>query len=171
VSTNLPASNVPTQEERILAALAHASILIPLTGLIASIVIWTTQKDKSPYVSFQALQAVAYHLTLIVATFAGGACYFCSSLGILPLLFFATPSSPNNQSSSPSLAIGAVAALGVLLPLLIFGAFLIVMAVFVLTGIFAAVRTLQGKPFRYFILGHQLERYLQQSPSTSQSSP
>jgi uncharacterized Tic20 family protein len=59
--TTAPRS-IPNQNDKIMAALAHISALLPLMGVIAPIVIWATQKDKSEYVAFQALQAVVYQL-------------------------------------------------------------------------------------------------------------
>ena len=44
--TNLDALT-PTQDERVMAALSHLSVFIPLFGVIAPIVIWVTQKEKS----------------------------------------------------------------------------------------------------------------------------
>jgi uncharacterized Tic20 family protein len=43
-------SQAPVQDERILAALSHVSTILPMWGLIAAIVIWASQKDKSEYV-------------------------------------------------------------------------------------------------------------------------
>jgi uncharacterized Tic20 family protein len=62
---NLSPNN--NQNENILAALSHATVLIPMMGVIAPIVIWATQKDKSAYVAFQALQATIYQFVMIIA--------------------------------------------------------------------------------------------------------
>ncbi len=64
----------PTQDERIMAALSHASAIIPMMGVIAPIVIWATQKDKSSYVVFQALQAIVYQLCMVIAMIIGNGC-------------------------------------------------------------------------------------------------
>ena len=56
--------NNPSQDERIMAGLAHISAILPMMGMVAPIVIWVTQKDKSKFVSFQALQAVSYQLAM-----------------------------------------------------------------------------------------------------------
>ncbi len=73
-------SMTPTQDERVMAALAHISAILPFMGVTPPIVIWVTQKGKSKYVAFQALQALAYQLSMIVVWFIGGGCYFCSLL-------------------------------------------------------------------------------------------
>jgi uncharacterized Tic20 family protein len=62
-----------------MAALAHIAAIVPFMGVIAPIIIWATQKDKSEYVAFQSLQAVAYQLVMILAWFVGMGCYMLSS--------------------------------------------------------------------------------------------
>ncbi len=69
----------PSQNDKIMAALAHISAVLPLIGVIAPTIIWATQKDKSEYVAFQALQAVAYQLVMILAWFIGMGCYMISA--------------------------------------------------------------------------------------------
>jgi uncharacterized Tic20 family protein len=53
-----------TQDDRTLAALAHASMLLNLVtgfgGLIAAVVIWLAYRDRSKYVEDQALQATVF---------------------------------------------------------------------------------------------------------------
>ena len=39
-------SSTPTQNDKIMAALAHVSALLPMMGVIAPIIIWAIQKDK-----------------------------------------------------------------------------------------------------------------------------
>jgi len=75
-----------TQDERIMAALAHASAILPFWGLIGAIVIWATQKEKSRFVGFQALQVIAYQIVLILFSFLGFGCYMCSFFGTFMLM-------------------------------------------------------------------------------------
>jgi len=46
-----------TQDERIMAAMAHATIIFSAVGLIGPLIIWGTQREKSEFLAFQALQA------------------------------------------------------------------------------------------------------------------
>ena len=39
-----PESRLPFQDEKVMAALAHISALMPTIGLIVPIVVWVTQK-------------------------------------------------------------------------------------------------------------------------------
>jgi uncharacterized Tic20 family protein len=50
----------PTADEKVLAALAHASVLFSFLGPIGPTIIWAVQRKKSKYASFHALQAMGY---------------------------------------------------------------------------------------------------------------
>lgn len=145
----------PAQNDRIMASLAHVSALLPLMGVIAPIIIWATQKDKSEYVAFQALQAVAYQLLMIFAWFVGMGCYMLSFFSTFLTMPFAGSESP---STLPPFFL-----IGFLIPFIIFGLIFLGGAVFILYGIVGAVMTFQGKDFRYFILGNRLADYLQKT--------
>lgn len=144
---------VPVQNDRILAALAHVMILMPMMGIIASIVIYVTQKDKSRFVAFQAIQAVAYQLVLIMLWFVGMGCYMCSFFGV----FLAIPLSSSAQHISP-----AFPETFMILPFLVFGGIGICALALIVYGFIAAAMTFQGRDFRYIFLGDWLERYLQE---------
>jgi uncharacterized Tic20 family protein len=143
-------SLTPTQDERVMAALSHVSALLPMMGVIAPIVIWVTQKEKSKYVAFQSLQALAYQLSMILAWFIGMGCYMFSFFGT----FFTLPFSDSSQPPSPLFAIGFI------IPFLVFGAIFIGGFLFIIYGIVAAVMAFQGKPFRYVIIGNRVERFM-----------
>ena len=148
--------SMPNPNDRIMAALSHASIILPFWGIIASIVIWVTQRDKSPFVAFQALQALAYHLTAMVAGFVGMVCYMCSFLAMflfIPLV--ASTADPNSAELPPVFAFGFFA------PFLVFGAIFLGYFAFAAYGLFGAVSTLQRKDFRYAVLGARLKSFLQ----------
>jgi uncharacterized Tic20 family protein len=73
-----------SSEDKILAALGH------LFGIIAAIIIWAVQKDKSEYVRFQASQAVVFSLSnVIIEMIVGGLCLVL----IFVLMFLAIISS------------------------------------------------------------------------------
>lgn len=65
--------SMPESEERTWAALAHASSVLNLLtgvgGIIAALIIWVTQKDKSRWVAFHALQAMIFQVGAIVLLF------------------------------------------------------------------------------------------------------
>jgi len=141
----------PNQDERIMAALAHGSILLFGMGVIAAIVLWVTQKEKSRYVAFQALQAVAYHIAGFAIFIVGMACwmalYFVS---FIPLI--TTP----EESAGAALWIFLLATFLMLAPF-------VQMGVWILGGWWGAARALQGKEFRYVLIGRYLESWLDDS--------
>lgn len=149
---------VPSQNDKIMAALAHISAILPFMGVIAPIIIWVTQKDKSEYVVFQALQAVAYQLLMILAWFMGMGCYMLSFF----TMFLGIPFAGSNGGDvDPSVA--PLFAIGFVIPFIIFGAIFIGGALFVLYGLIGAIQVFQGKDFRYIIIGNQLANYLQKN--------
>lgn len=153
-------SPLSTQDERIIAALAHVSVLVPMIGMIAPITIWVTQRERSRYVRFQALQAVAFQLTFILLWVIGIGCYmtffflmFFSSF-ILPGVFQGTDATP---------VVGALLGGMFLVPFSIIILMIVMFFTMMIYGIVAAILTFQGKEFRYVIVGRWVERYLQQS--------
>jgi uncharacterized Tic20 family protein len=146
-------SSIPNQNDRIMAALGNISVLLPLIGLMVPIFIWVTQKEKSKYVSFQALQAIVYQLVMIFAYFIGMGCYMVSFFSTFLTIPFAGESS--GASASPLLMVGFI------VPFLVMGAIFIDGAIFILYGIVAATMTLQGKDFRYFIIGNRVASFLE----------
>ena len=149
--------SIPSQNDKIMASLAHVSAILPFMGVIAPIIIWATQKDKSEYVAFQALQAVAYQLLMILAWFVGMGCYMLSFF----TMFFGIPFTGESGQVDPSIV--PLLALGFMIPFIIFGTIFVGGALFVIYGLFAAIQIFQGKDFRYIIIGNRLENYLQKN--------
>ncbi|MCP5095099.1 MAG: DUF4870 domain-containing protein [Chloroflexi bacterium] len=140
-------STEPNSDERVISAIAHGAIILPMWGLIAAIVIWLTQREKSPFVRQQALQAVSWQVTQILTMFVGMGCYMLSFLTMIPF----TMSASGSNGEPPFFFFLPFAAMG-----LVF----LLMFVFIVVGIVAAVRNLQGRPFFYPIIGKRLEQYM-----------
>jgi uncharacterized Tic20 family protein len=149
-----------TQDERTMAALAHASVVLTfvialgsgglggLLGVLVPLLIWLTYKEKSAYVSFQALQAtvfqavsilvmvivVAVSIVLIVAgwTISGALTAVLIGLCLMPFAVLITV---------------VLALLVLILPLAQLG-----------YGLYAAYETYQGRDFRYWLIGETLEK-------------
>ena len=173
----------PTQDERVMAAVAHATIIFSAVGLIGPLIIWGTQREKSPFLAFQALQAAVYHITLIIAGLVCGACYICSYVGILVggtairfAVLFPMPGAGASggdlppESLIPMLLGLLLASLGFLAMIVFFVAFFGLMflgpavwAAYIGYGLYGAVANLRGKDFRYIFLASRLERYLEQT--------
>ncbi|MGC1376633.1 MAG: DUF4870 domain-containing protein [Anaerolineales bacterium] len=147
-------SSTSNQDERVMAALAHISALMPFMGVVVPIVIWVTQKDKSQYVAFQALQAAAYQLSMIVAWFIGMGCYMCSFFSMFLSAPFSS-SSETPQNANPLIW------LTFLIPFLVFGAIFLGGFAFIAYGFVGAVMAIQGKSFRYILIGKQVKHFMQ----------
>jgi len=155
-----------TQDERIMAALAHASAILPFWGLIGAIVIWATQKEKSRFVGFQALQVIAYQIVLILFSFLGFGCYMCSFFGtfmLMPLGIFAAEGTPEAESIVGML----LAMLTTFFPFCIMGVLVLMGILFIAYGLYGAVRVLQGEDFRYALIGRRLEQYMSREEPTA----
>ena len=173
-----------SQDEKIMAAIGHATIIWPVMGIIAPLVVWATQREKSRFVAFQALQASVYHATLILAGLTCGACYFCAYLGMIlgimsvPVsMFLASPPGGPTLDELPPAALIPVG-LGfvgmIVFYLAIFGLLFLGLAVWgahVGYGLYGAAANLQGRKFRYAVIGPRLKRYLEGTPLASKTAP
>ncbi|KAA3659442.1 MAG: DUF4870 domain-containing protein [Chloroflexi bacterium] len=144
--SNLKETN---SDDRIMSAIAHGAILLPMWGTIAAIIIWVTQKEKSEFVRQQAMQAIAWQVSQIVIMFFGMACYMCSFLTMIPF----AETMETSSSGFPFFLI---------IPFGSMGFMMVSMLAFIVVGIVAAVRTLQGRPFTYPLIGRRIENYLAQ---------
>jgi hypothetical protein len=157
-----------TQDERTMAALAHASVVLTfilalgsgglggLLGVLVPLLIWLTYKEKSAYVSFQALQATVFQavsillmvvvlaisIVLIVVgwTISGALTAVLIGLCLMPFALLITV---------------VLALLVLILPLAQLG-----------YGLYAAYETYQGRDFRYWLVGETLEKEMAKRQGT-----
>lgn len=139
-----------TQDERLMAGLAHGSILLPMWGLILSGLIFVTQREKSEYVRQQAAQALGWQVTLIAGFFAGMGCYMVAFFGLVGVII----ATDGGSASGPPPAF--------FLPFGMMGILMLAMFAFVLVGLLGALRAFQGRGFRYPLVGAYVERFLAQ---------
>jgi uncharacterized Tic20 family protein len=88
MSTNEP-THIPSHEERVLAALAHAGVILNvfnLAGLFGVALLWAGQRNSSPYVRRHAGQALAFQLfSLLIGLVLVLAWGGCLGFALLPL--------------------------------------------------------------------------------------
>jgi uncharacterized Tic20 family protein len=114
----------PSAGEKVMAAMAHLSILMPHFGILAPLVIWLVNNDSAPYAAYQAKQAFFFHLLLVVlfwVLFVGAIVF-----GIVTFGWGALP----------------------FIPILL--CWYLVAGIY---GIVAAVKSLEGRDFRYLFIG------------------
>jgi uncharacterized Tic20 family protein len=146
-----------TKLERVLAALAHGSILlwVPLNivgdgiifglvgmgiGIAVTLSIWLAMKGRSAYVRAQALQAVVYQVAVVVVTAVGS---------IVWLVLCAMIWMDFVGGGGPAWAEATLFAFAVGLPVLA-----------ILYALWGAVRCLGGHDFRYAIVSKLVGRWI-----------
>lgn len=137
-------------EDRLVAALCHLSAFVPFFGMLAALVIWLTQKIRSRWLGFQALQA------LIFQGIAFGLYYligFGMSAGYLVFLLPLIALSESGWGDRVPFFLAPFL-------FLFFGMLLIIVAatfVYYLLAGLAAFNTLRGKDYRYPLIGKLTE--------------
>lgn len=139
----------PTSDEKVLAAFAHASVVLSFFGPIAPTLIWVTQRDKSKYVRYHALQAMGYQTFLFWGWFIG---MFVIMFGAVVLLVLLAAVSEEISPASTPLAPFLIQPI---VFLLIFGLW----GLFFLGGFIGAFFCMTGRDFKYPLIGGWLKRH------------
>ena len=131
-------------ENRLLAALAHGSVVAQGIGILVGVLVYITQRDKSRYAAFQGLQAAVFQLVNLLIVIGmwvvWGVLYGLSIIQLIRL----------GENAEPP-AFFWIALISMVIPI-------IYMVLISLYGLWGAVRTWQGKDFRYLIIGRWLEK-------------
>jgi uncharacterized Tic20 family protein len=153
----------PTEDERVLAALSHASIvanIVNLVGMIATALIWTMQRDRSRFVRAHALQSLVYQgAVLLISVFLMLTWGLCLVLSLLPV--FLKPEL--YQFNSPPRSFW-FALFGLIVPI----GFGILATIY---GLYGAYQVYRGRPFRYPVVGRLVRRELAQPPAAPVATP
>ena len=141
--------NGPNRDERTMAGLAHASVIMFGMGIIASVVLWASEKERSRYVAYQALQATVYHII--------GFCVFMAGMGCWLLLYFASfiPLMISATQGSDEVPLAFVLSMVLMVIPLGF------MGLWMIGGLWGAVRAFQGRDFSYPAIGDWVERWME----------
>jgi uncharacterized Tic20 family protein len=147
----------PTEDERVLAALSHASIvanIVNLAGMIATSLIWTMQRDRSRFVRAHALQSLVYQgAVLLMSVFLVLSWGLCMVLSLLPV--FLKPEL--YQFNSPPRSFW-FALFGLIVPI----GFGIAATIY---GLYGAYQVYRGRPFSYLVVGRLVRHELAQPPA------
>jgi len=137
-------STNPSSEERLMAAIAHASVVVFGPGILVGVVIWITQKEKAVYAANQGLQAAVFQLIGMIVTMA---------MWVLWGIFYALTWIPFVQHpkllDGPPPPIFWIGMISMVVPLLY-------MLVWSLYGLWAALQAFHGRDFRYALIGKLL---------------
>lgn len=139
-----------TPDERTWAALAHGSTLLLGWGGLVPLIAWITQRQKSAFVAFHALQALAYQL--LITVYSTGLALALGALGVV--IIFAGVAFEGQEATEPSLVgffVGALMVIGIL------GGF----GLYIGVGVLGGLLTLTRRDFHYPLLGRWMRRYLE----------
>jgi uncharacterized Tic20 family protein len=150
----------PTSDEKVLAALAHASVILAFfLGPIGATIVWVSQRNKSKYIRFHALQAMGYQVLSFWAWFIS---IFVVAFGVIGASLVITTFTNESSILPPE----ALFFLQPVIMLMIFGMW----GVMFLIGFIGAVFCMVGKDFRYPILGSWLQRKLFNENNTEEET-
>jgi uncharacterized Tic20 family protein len=139
----------PTSDERMMGALAH------FFGIMGSLIIYAIQKDKSRFVRFQAVQALAFDFIVMLVMFVVFFCLF----GVMFIGMFGTMFAGLN-SAAQSNDVSWLMIFPVMFPfLMVTCIFPFSIALFV-ARIVATISVLNGNNFHYPWLGTKVEQFL-----------
>lgn len=145
--------SIPASDDRLLAGLSH------LLGFIVALIVWATQKDRSSYVRFQAVQAMAFDFVATSMAILLAGCVFLASFAIIFLGTGGMAVASDQGSISPD-ASGPLFALMFSLPFFLPCLIILILGAILVARLVAAIQTMQGKDFRYPVLGRWVEKYL-----------
>ena len=134
----------PSREECLMASVAHASVVVFGPGIMVGVLIWLTQKEKSPFASGQGLQATLYQLLgmiVIMAMWVVWGIFY--ALTWIPLV-----QNPEQFEEAPP-PIFWIGLASMVVPFM-------VMLFWALYGLWGALKSLRGHDFRYVLIGNLL---------------
>ena len=130
-----------SSNDRLMASIAHGSVVLTGPGVIVAVLIWLTRKEESRYAAAQALQAAVYQMLGTIAVMALWTAYGVF-VTIVSLQIFRDPAQYEN--SLPPLFWPSMAS--ILIP---FAAMVIWWAY----GLWGALQSWRGEDFHYIFLG------------------
>ncbi len=141
----------PTSDERVLAAIAH------FFGFLVALIIWAFQKDKSRFIRFQSIQAMAFDLLILILAFVVVGCmvffiFGALAVGVGDIAILGSQANPSAE------AVRTLIALMTGVPLLLPCIFLPFIGAIFIAKLIATIQTFQGKDFHYPWLGDLVER-------------
>lgn len=128
--------NMPTQEQRLLAAISHAAVLLSGIGMFVPLLIYFNQRKTSPFVAEQARQAFYYQLVVGLTALLAPLCI--TGVIVIPAVIAVI-----NQAQELLLVVSVTLAIGITL-LVAFASL-----AFSIYGVVGAVQSYRGRAFRY----------------------
>ncbi|MGC1378084.1 MAG: DUF4870 domain-containing protein [Anaerolineales bacterium] len=138
-------------EERFAASMGHFCVIYPLWGLLVPVGFWAAPEGRSAYMKFQSLQIVIFQAIGTLVTFALGVIAFIILL-VAALPFLAHPGGVYQPSMESILAM--------FIFLICLAVAVLVAPLYQIIGQWAGLRILQGRDYRYPLVGRWAGRWL-----------
>ncbi|HEX2696884.1 MAG TPA: DUF4870 domain-containing protein [Anaerolineales bacterium] len=140
-----------SSDEKLMGALAH------LFGPLVALVVWFMQKDKSRFVKFQTVQALAFDAILMIVM---GIVFFClfgvMFVGMFGAMFYGLGNTSSPDTVSPFFMLPAM------FPFTIFACAFPLSLLILGARVFAAISIFNGHNYKYPVLGNWLENFLKE---------
>jgi uncharacterized Tic20 family protein len=144
-----------TRESQFVVSMSHAAGVLMMWGVLTPLALWITQKERSPYLRFQSMQATVYQFLAILGYFAFTAIYFLFFIGFFGLMVIGGSATQFSAGSS----FGAIALLiFVFVMLLMWVVFMFAVPTYHLFAMIAGIQTLKGRDYHYPLLGNFIAR-------------
>lgn len=138
----------PTSDERVMAALSH------FFGVIAALIVWATQKDKSRFLRFQSLQAMAFEAVFMIVFVVLMMC----AMGIVFIGLLGMAFSAAHSAASPDSFV-AIGVGSMLLPLGMSFCIMPVSLAALIVRTIAAISVASGHNFRYPLIADRVDAF------------
>ncbi len=141
---------VERNEEQVVAAACHSTALIQPWGIFTPLLTLNSLKEKSPFLQFQATQALWLQISALIFLFV-------SSIGFLTLVIIGALGFMLVQESN---AMGIILVFSLIVLIYLFGV-LLILPLFHLYAFIASWRVLQGQDYKYPLIGKIIARRLE----------
>lgn len=145
------------QAEQWVAGVCHGSAILLIWGMFLPLAVWLAEKDKSPRLCFQALQAFAYQLAAVLAYFGFMAVYMITFMGLFAVMLL-LPTMGNGQEFSSAAMVAFLVFMFVMLLLML--VMMLAVPTYHLFAMIAGIQVVKGRDYRYPLLGNFIARRL-----------
>jgi uncharacterized Tic20 family protein len=141
------------REDRWVAAMSHAVVVLLMWGLTLPLVVWFAEKNNSKFLRFQALQALVYQVMELALYIGATALYMLAVFLMIGAMMVVS------AFTDPQTGMVILLIFGFII-LLFIAVVLLLMPLLQILGQWAALRILQGRDYEYPLLGRRLRGWL-----------
>ncbi len=141
-------------QERVAASMAHFAIVYPFWGMLPSLIFLILPGGRSRYLKFQCLQTIVFQAVSTLVTLGLGALSFI--VFVILLIVTVLPFMSDPGMYQPTLE----SVLPIFIFLLCLMVVLLIVPLYQILGQWAGLRILQGREYRYPLIGRWVERWL-----------